>query len=61
MINSQSEQDLINKKIFMVKELWINSQVEEETWKTKLEMKKKHPKLFLKAGMEIQISMMKFC
>ena len=45
----------------MVKELWINSQVEEETWKTKLEMKKKHPKLFLKAGMEIQISLMKFC
>jgi hypothetical protein len=43
----------------MVKVPWRSSQVEEETWERKSEMKKKYPELFLKTGMEIQISRMK--
>jgi undecaprenyl pyrophosphate synthase len=42
-----------------VKLLWRSSQVEEETLEKELEMKKKYPELFLKTGMEIQISRMK--
>jgi len=37
---------LRNKEIASVKVLWKNQQVEEATWETEEEMKKKYPQLF---------------
>jgi len=39
------------KKIHVMKVSWKSSQIEEKTWERELEMRKKHPKLFLDAGM----------
>jgi histidinol phosphatase-like enzyme len=48
------------KKIHVMKVLWRSSQIKEETWERELEMRKKHPKLFLDAGMEFNFKD-KFC
>jgi hypothetical protein len=49
-IIDQSLKELRNKKLPLVKALWGNSRIEEETWKRELEMRKKYPALFLGTG-----------
>jgi predicted nucleotidyltransferase component of viral defense system len=51
-ILDQSEKELRNKKIHMVKVLWKSPQV-EDTWEKALEMKNKYPELFKNTSMEI--------
>jgi hypothetical protein len=47
----QSEKELRNKKISMIKILWRSSQIEEETWERESKMRRKHPELFQYSGM----------
>ena len=51
-ILDQGEKVLRNKKIPIVRILWRNAQIEEETWEREAEMRKKHPNLFKPQGME---------
>jgi hypothetical protein len=47
----RSEKELRNKKIPMIEILWRSSQIEEETWERKSEMRRKYPELFQDPGM----------
>jgi hypothetical protein len=58
-IMDRSIKELQNKKVLLVKVLWTNSQIEEETWERESEMMKKYPRLFPYIGMNL-ISRMKF-
>jgi len=58
-IMDRSIKELQNKKVSLVKVLWRNSQIEEETWEKESEMMKKYPELFPYIGMNL-ISRMKF-
>ena len=51
-IVDQGEKELRNKKIPIVRILWRNAQVEEETWEREAEMRKKYPNLIELPGME---------
>jgi hypothetical protein len=55
----RSIKELRNKKVLLVKVLWRNSQIEEETWERESEMMKKYPGLFSYRGMNL-ISRRKF-
>jgi hypothetical protein len=48
----RSEKTLRNKRVSLVRVLWRNSQIEEETWERELEIKEKYPHLFLESGMQ---------
>ena len=50
-IMDRSEKTLRNKKVSLVRVLWRNSQIEEETWERESEIKEKYPHLFLESGM----------
>ena len=52
--------DLRSKKIPIVRILWRNAQVEEETWERETEMRKKYPNLFEQPGMEGETFFKKF-
>jgi len=41
---------LRNKRVSLVRVLWRNSQIEEETWERESEMKQKFPHLFFNIG-----------
>jgi hypothetical protein len=41
---------LRNKRVFLVRVLWRNSRIEEETWERESEMKQKFPHLFFDIG-----------
>jgi hypothetical protein len=58
-IMDRSIKELRNKKVSLVKVLWRNSQIEEETWERESEMTKKYSGLFYYIGMNL-ISRMKF-
>uniref|UniRef100_A0A6N2KN05 Integrase catalytic domain-containing protein n=1 Tax=Salix viminalis TaxID=40686 RepID=A0A6N2KN05_SALVM len=45
-ILDKGEKELRNKKIPIVRILWRNAQIEEETWEREDEMRKKYPELF---------------
>jgi hypothetical protein len=45
--------ELRNKKVSLVKVLWRNSQIEEETYERESKMKKKYPRLFSYIGMNL--------
>jgi len=49
----RSIKELRNKKVSLVKVLWRNSQIEEETWERESEMMKKYPGLFSYIGMNL--------
>ena len=51
-ILDQGEKVLRNKKISIVRFLWRNAQIEEETWEREAEMRKKYPNLFQTQGMK---------
>jgi hypothetical protein len=42
----QEVKELRSKKIPIVKILWWNAHIEEETWEREAEMRKKYPNLF---------------
>jgi len=48
--------ELQNKRISIVKILWMNTQVEEETWERESKMRKKYPNLFDLPGMDYETS-----
>jgi hypothetical protein len=48
--------ELRSKKIPIVRILWRNAQIEEETWEREVEMRKKYPNLFELPGMEYETS-----
>jgi len=48
--------ELRSKKIPIVRILWRNAQIEEETWEREAEMRKKYLKLFELPGMEYETS-----
>jgi hypothetical protein len=48
--------ELWNKRISIVKILWRNTQIEEETWERESEMRKKYPNLFELPSMEYETS-----
>jgi hypothetical protein len=50
----QSEKELRNKKVQLVKILWRNSQFEKEIWKES-KIKRKHPILFSATGTSSEI------
>jgi hypothetical protein len=52
-IMDRSIKGLRNKKVPLVKVLWRNSQIEEETWERESEMMKKYPGLFSYIGMNL--------
>jgi hypothetical protein len=58
-IMDRSIKELRNKKVPLVKVLWRNSQIEEETWESESEMMMKYPGLFSYIGMNL-ISRTKF-
>ena len=58
-IIDRSIKELRNKRMSLVRALWRNSQIEEETWERESEMMKKYPGLFSYIGMNL-ISRMKF-
>jgi hypothetical protein len=58
-IMDRSINELQNKKVPLVKVLWRNSQIKEETWERESKMMKKYPGLFPYIGMNL-ISRMKF-
>ena len=58
-IIDRSIKELRNKRMSLVRVLWRNSQIEEETWERESEMMKKYPGLFSYIGMNL-ISRMKF-
>jgi len=41
---------LRNKRVSLVRVLWRNSRIEEETWEKEYEMKQKFPHLFFNIG-----------
>jgi hypothetical protein len=47
---------LRNKKIPIIRILWRNAQIEEETWDREFEMRKKYPNLFELPGMDYETS-----
>jgi len=49
----RSIKELRNKKEPLVKVLWRNSQIEEETWERESEMMKKYPGLFSYTSMNL--------
>jgi len=53
-IMDRSEKTLRNKRVSLVRVLWRNSQIEEETWERELEIKEKYPHLFLESGMQFK-------
>ncbi|KAL9400738.1 hypothetical protein Peur_004587 [Populus x canadensis] len=53
-ILDQEVKELRSKKIPIVRILWRNAQVEEETWEREAEMRKKYPTLFDLPGMECE-------
>jgi hypothetical protein len=55
-ILDQEVKELQSKKIPIVRILWRNAQVEEETWERETEMRKKYPNLFDLPGMECETS-----
>jgi hypothetical protein len=48
------EKILRNKRIPLVRVLWRNLQIEEETWGRESEIKEKYPHFFLKRGMQFK-------
>ena len=52
-IMDRSIKELRNKKVPLVKVLWRNSQIEEETWERESEMMKNYPGLFSYIGMNL--------
>ena len=52
-IMDRSINELQNKKVSLIKVLWRNSQIEEETWERESEMMKKYPGLFSYIGMNL--------
>jgi hypothetical protein len=48
--------ELRRKKIPIVRILWRNAQIEEETWEREAEIRKKYPNLFELLGMEYETS-----
>jgi hypothetical protein len=52
-IMDRSIKELRNKRVPLVKVLWRNSQIEEETWERESEMMKKYPGLFSYIGMNL--------
>ena len=55
-ILDQEVKELRSKKIPIVRILWRNAQIEEETWEREVEMRKKYPNLFELPGMEYETS-----
>jgi hypothetical protein len=55
-ILDQGVKELQNKSIPIVRILWRNIQIEEETWEREFEMNKKYPELFELQGMEYKTS-----
>ena len=55
-ILDQEVKELRNKKIPIVRILWRNAQIEEETWEREVEMRKKYPNLFELPGMDYEAS-----
>ena len=53
-IMDRSEKTLRNKRVSLVRVLWRNSQIEEETWERESEIKEKYPHLFLESGMQFK-------
>jgi len=53
-ILDQEVKELRSKKIPIVRILWRNAQIEEETWEREAEMRKKYPNLFELPGMEYE-------
>ena len=51
-IMDRSIKELQNKKVSLIKVLWRNSQIEEETWERESEMMK-YPGLFSYIGMNL--------
>jgi hypothetical protein len=49
-ILDRSEKELRNTKVALVKILWRNLQMEEETWERESEIKRKYPNLFAEVG-----------
>jgi hypothetical protein len=52
-IMDRSINELQNKKLSLIKVLWRNYQIEEETWERESEMMKKYPRLFSYIGMNL--------
>jgi hypothetical protein len=55
-ILDQVVKELRSKKIPIIRILWRNAQIEEETWEREAEMRKKYPNLFELPGMEYETS-----
>jgi len=55
-ILDQEVKELRSKKIPIVRILWRNAQIKEETWERETEMRKKCPNLFELLGMEYETS-----
>jgi len=55
-ILDQGVKELQNKSIPIIRILWRNIQIEEETWEREFEMNKKYPELFELQGMEYKTS-----
>jgi hypothetical protein len=55
-ILDQGVKELQNKSIPIVRILWRNIQIKEETWEREFEMNKKYPELFELQGMEYKTS-----
>jgi len=53
-ILDQEVKELRSKKIPIVRILWRNAQIKEETWEREAEMRKKYPNLFELPGMEYE-------
>jgi hypothetical protein len=53
-IIDRSEKTLRNKRVSLVRVLWRNSKIEEETWERESEIKEKYPHLFLESGMQFK-------
>ena len=53
-IMDQSEKTLRNKRVPLVRVLWRNSQIEEETWERESEIKEKYPHLFFESGKQFK-------
>jgi len=55
-ILDQEVKELRSKKIPIIRILWRNAQIEEETWEREAEMRKTYPDLFELPGMECETS-----
>ena len=53
-IIDRSEKTLRNKRVSLVRVLWRNSKIEEETWERESEIKEKYPLQFLESGMQFK-------